>query len=63
VSWQREHAELEPPQAPQATVADPAAPLRELVSHVNERGAPFAAEFERRLRTEGLPKKRVLSGD
>ena len=29
----------------------------------NERAAPFADEFERRLRTEGLPRTRVLSGD
>jgi hypothetical protein len=29
----------------------------------NERAAPFADEFERRLRTEPLPPTRVLSGD
>jgi hypothetical protein len=28
----------------------------------NERAAPFADEFERRLRTDGLPRTRVLSG-
>ena len=29
----------------------------------NERGAPFEAEFQRRLRTDGLPRTKVLSGD
>lgn len=29
----------------------------------NERAAPFADEFERRLRADGLPRTRVLSGD
>jgi hypothetical protein len=29
----------------------------------NERAAPFAEEFERRLRADGLPSTRVLSGD
>ena len=37
MSWQREHAELEPSQAPQHEAADPAAPLRELVSGVGNR--------------------------
>jgi hypothetical protein len=29
----------------------------------NEHGAPFEAEFQRRLRTDGLPRTTVLSGD
>ncbi|MGH2948147.1 MAG: hypothetical protein ACRDPC_18155 [Solirubrobacteraceae bacterium] len=29
----------------------------------NERGAPFFADFERRLRGDGLPRTKVLSGD
>ena len=37
MSWQREHAELEPAQAPAPETADPAAPLRDLVSSVGNR--------------------------
>lgn len=37
MSWQREHAELEPSQAPEPVGADPAAPLRDLVSSVGNR--------------------------
>jgi hypothetical protein len=37
VSWQREHAELEQAQAPAPATADPAAPLRDLVSGVGNR--------------------------
>lgn len=29
----------------------------------NEKGAPFMAEFQRRLRTDGLPRTRMLTGD
>ncbi|HWM09532.1 MAG TPA: hypothetical protein VNO82_09305 [Solirubrobacteraceae bacterium] len=29
----------------------------------NEKGGPFAAEFERRLRTDGLPRTKVLTGE
>jgi hypothetical protein len=44
VSWQREHAELEPSHAPQHEGADPAAPLRELVSSVGNRA--FARQVD-----------------
>jgi hypothetical protein len=29
----------------------------------NERGGPFMQDFERRLRTDGLPRTKLLSGD
>jgi hypothetical protein len=29
----------------------------------NERGGPFMPDFQRRLRTDGLPRTRILSGD
>ena len=38
-------------------------PGRALQFDRNEHGAPFEEDFERRLRTDGLPRTQVLSGD